>query len=46
MGFEIFSGSEQYRLGEFEWRTLADYSRHVAPRLTSVCRHWYTNEMD
>ncbi len=46
MGFEIWSGSDQYRFGQFEWRTLADYSRHVAPRLTSVCRHWYTNDGD
>jgi hypothetical protein len=46
MGFEIWSGNDEFPVGKYWWVTLADYSRHVAPDVTAVCRHWYTNDGD
>jgi hypothetical protein len=46
MGFEILSGRDSFPVGTYWWVTIADYCRHIAPSITTSCRHWYTNDGD
>jgi hypothetical protein len=47
MGIDVVGNrTGWWRVAQYWWVTLADYSRHIAPNITAACRHWYTSDGD
>ncbi|WOH51923.1 hypothetical protein [Bradyrhizobium sp. sBnM-33] len=42
----IGNSSGWWRVALYWWFTLADYSHHIAPSVTSACRHWRSSDED
>jgi hypothetical protein len=47
MGVDVVGNSTGWwRVAQYWWVTLADYSRHIAPNITAACRHSHTSDRD
>ena len=52
MGMDVYGNDsdeevgEVFRLNGWTWRRLAEYMCTVAPKVTSECREWYSNDGD
>jgi hypothetical protein len=47
MGIDVVGNRNGWwRVGQYWWHMLADYSHHIAPTITASCRYWYTSDED
>jgi len=47
MGVDVVGNrSGWWRVGQYWWHTLADYSHHIVPTITAGCRYWYSSDED